>query len=99
VDGLFLQLDAAPGDRQAPSRVARIGIGAHGLGDHGDAGQVVSRLDRLEIGLARADRAAHAAEQVALVADVEPGVVELAVGPRARLALRRARLAAVAGGA
>jgi hypothetical protein len=62
------------------------------LGSDGDARQVESRLHRLGIGAARADRAFDAPEQVHLITDVEPDVIGLALD---RPCPQRTRLARV----
>lgn len=54
-------------------------------------------MHRFQIGLARLDGAADTAEQVDLVADIEPSVVSLAVRQRGIKALCGARLTAIAG--
>src|SRR5690606_31821535 len=96
VEGLFLHLDAAPGHLQPAARVAGVGIGAHRFRHDRDARDVVGSLDRFDVGPARLDGAAQAAEQVDLVADIEPGIVHLAVGELAVEPLRRAGLLPVA---
>src|SRR3546814_8942657 len=63
------------------------------FGRDGDAGQVECRLHRIGVGAARADRAFDAAEQVDLIADVEPDVIAFALDrTKAR---RRTRLARI----
>jgi hypothetical protein len=84
IEGLLLESEAAFGNKQLRPRAAGIGVGAGGLCRDRDAGQVVRRLHRAKIGAAGLDRAADAAEQVELVADVQSAVEDLAAGCAAR---------------
>src|SRR3546814_6808623 len=66
-------------DRDLAVEGADVRIGAGRFGRDGDAGQVECRLHRIGVGAARADRAFDAAEQVDLIADVEPDVIAFAL--------------------
>src|SRR5690606_40377586 len=83
-------------DIEAAARVADVGIGADRFRNHGDAGEVVGGLYRFDVGTARFHRPAQTAEQVDLVADIEPGIVKLAIGQAGVGAERRTRLPALA---
>src|SRR5690606_38169851 len=96
VEGLLLHFDAAPGDFEASTRVADVGIGPDGFGHDRDPGEVVGSLYRLDIGAARFHRATEAAEEVDLVPDVQAGIVHLTVGQAGVRAERGSRLPAIA---
>ena len=110
IERLLLDPQGIAGDRQLLAGAAGVGIGADGLRSDADARVVERGLDRTDVRSARLDRAANAAEQVDLVADVQACVVaqggiaagilriaDVRIEVRGREAVRRGSRAAAPG--